>query len=81
MRAAGKAGIRLIEANMAIAADSQNLQIHRTAFFQQLVVGKTFRFKISRVAIRNMCFGRVNINVIEQMLIHEAAVALRMINR
>ncbi|MNL72347.1 hypothetical protein D3C87_1976440 [compost metagenome] len=66
---------------MAIAADPQNLQIHRTAFLQQLVVCKAFCIQISRVAIRDMCFGEININVVEQVLIHEAAVALRMIAR
>ncbi|MNE43442.1 hypothetical protein D3C80_1376170 [compost metagenome] len=81
MCAAAEAGIRLIEADVAVAADAENLQVNRAVILQHPVICQTFGCKIRRIAVRHMSTGQVDIDMVEQMLVHEAAVALRMVFR
>ena len=76
MRHSLKLDIRLIETDVAVAADTQHLDINAADFVQHGLVGGAGLIHIRRVAIRHMDIGLVNIDMVKQIHIHEVMIAL-----
>ncbi len=72
---------RLVEADMAVMTDAEQLQIDRSELLEKLVVACTFLGGVDRFSIRNISAGDVDIDMLEQMPVHVAAVAFRVRGR
>ena len=81
-RAAVAAGARLVEADVARAADAQELNIdpagRRDLLFVPLAEVVALARRGNR-AVRNVNVRRIDVDVVEQMLAHEAHVALQLV--
>ena len=76
MRLLLKCLFRLVEADVAVAADAEKLQINAAQRPDQLVVTAALRLDVLRHAVRDVCVCLVDVDVVEQVGVHEVAVAL-----
>ena len=81
MRALGENVVRLVEANMAVAPNAQKLQITEASVGNHLVERSTNLIDIGVGSSRNVYVLGVNVDMIEEMLVHEVVVALGIVVR
>ena len=81
MGAAGKAVIRLVEADVGVAADAQQLKIDAVMLLDDPVIPGALQGAVGLGAVRQEASVRRDIDMVEQILPHEAAVALGMVPR
>ena len=79
MRALGEAGVRLVEADVAVVADAQQLQVGVAGLLDDAVVLGARGLGVGVGAVRHMGVCLVDVDVIEQVLLHEVVVALGVI--
>ena len=79
MGAAGKAAVRLVEANVSVAADAQQLQVDAVMLLDDPVIPGALQDAVGLGAVRQEASVRRDIDMVEQILPHEAAVALGML--
>src|SRR5580704_7625351 len=78
--ARGEARGRLVEANVAVAPDSEDLQVDAACLANgRFVAGAIFLVAGLNAAVGNMDLGWRNIDVGEKILVHEAVKAVRMV--
>ena len=70
---------RLIEADMTIGADAQQLQVDAAQLVDDTVVTGTLGGSVQIGAVRQVGLCRVDVDLAEQVLIHEIPVALGML--
>ena len=68
---------RLVEAYVAIVADAQELQVDAAAIGDGALIGVEHRLRIGGEAVRHMRVARLYIYVVKELLLHKAAVTLR----
>ena len=81
MRALGENVVRLVEANMAVATNAQKLQIAETSVGNHLIERSTNLIDIGVRSSGNVHVLGVDVDMIEEMLIHEVVVALGVVVR
>ena len=79
MGAAGKAAVRLVEANVSVAADAQQLQVDAVMLLDDPVILGALQSAVGLGAVRQKASVRRDIDMVEEILPHEAAVALGMV--
>ena len=70
-----------IEGNVAVGTDSPKEQVDTTDSFDLFLVGATLCFQIRSVAIQDVDVGGVDVDMGEEMLVHEAVIAFWMLTR
>src|SRR5262249_33250853 len=76
-RARAEAGHRLVESDMAVAADSEKLQVDTAGLANGLLVFFTGRIGVaSQRGLLHVNAGSRNIHVSEEMVLHEGVEAL-----
>src|SRR6266849_508817 len=80
-RARAQRAGRLVEGNVAVGADAQNLQVDATAFRYTLLVPVTKGRVVAGRARGNIDVLPRDVHMLEEMLVHEVVVALRMTRR
>lgn len=76
-----EAGSRLIEGKVAIRSNATQEQLDTTDLLDLLLVCVAFRFEVRSIAIEDVDIGGLNIYMVEEMLVHEAVVGLRVFAR
>ena len=79
MGAAGKAAVRLVEADVGVAADAQQLKIDAVMLLNDPVIPGALQSAVGLGAVRQEASVRRDIDMVKQILPHEAAVALGMV--
>lgn len=79
MGTAGKAAVRLVEADVSVAADAQQLEIDAVMLLNDPVIPGALQSAVGLGAVRQEASVRRDIDMVEQILPHEAAVALGML--
>ncbi len=79
MGAAGKAAVRLVEADVGVAADAQQLKIDAIMLLNDPVIPGTLQSAVGLGAVRQEASVRRDIDMVEEILPHEPAVALGMV--
>ena len=75
----GEDAVRLVEADVAIVADAQQLNVHAAAIGDlALIIGK-HGLRVGGEAVRHVGVLRLDVDVVKEVLLHKAAVALRMV--
>ena len=77
-RAAAQRRARLVEGDVAVAADAQHLQVDAAFVGDHPFVLLAIGLEIQSPAVGHVRVARVDVDVIEQVLLHEVAIALRM---
>jgi hypothetical protein len=77
-RAAAQRRAGLVEGDVAVAADAENLEVDAAGVLDPLLVLPAMDLEIERPAIGHVGAFGVDIDVVEQVLLHEGPVALRM---
>ncbi len=72
-------GSRFIKGDMTVVANAAHEQVNFTQRANFLFVLTTFCVNIGGITIQQVDIFRLNINVIEEIAIHEAVIALRML--
>ena len=80
-RAAAQRRTRLVKGDVPVAADPQDLQIDAARVLDHLFVALATGLEVRRPAVGHMRLGGDKVQVLEQILLHEVAVALRMVLR
>jgi hypothetical protein len=62
---------RLVEADVTIGANAEQLQIDAAAAVNLPVVARTFRVQVVGGTVQEMDIRRLQVDVLEQMLVHE----------
>ena len=70
---------RLVEADVAVVADAEQLQVHAAERFDERFIAGGFRLEVLRKAVRHMRVRLVDVDVVEQVVVHEIAVAVRVV--
>ena len=80
-RAARARGAWLVEADVARAADAEELQVDAARGANHALVGVAHRahFVLARGAVGDVGVRRIDVDPVEQVLAHEAAVALQLV--
>ena len=79
MGAAGEVIVRLVEADMAIVADAEELQVGIAGGGDKLVVCGTVCLSVHVGAIGHERAGLVDVHMVEEVVVHEVTVALRIV--
>jgi hypothetical protein len=74
---ARQAGARLVECDVSIWSNSSKEKIDAANSLDFGLILHALRFKVRRIPIEDVDIGRVDIDVAEEMLIHERVVRLR----
>ena len=77
----GEVIVRFVETDMGITANPQKLQVDTAQIRNQTVVPAALRIRIRSHAIGNMDMVGSNIDVVEEVLMHEVVIALRIVCR
>lgn len=64
---------------MAIGPDATQKQLNATDRFDLLLVVVTFKLQVASVAVEDIDVVRLHVNMREEVLVHEAVVALRVV--
>src|ERR1700686_1590078 len=79
-RSGTETGSRLVETDVAVAADAQDLQVDASRIANALFVGgAVLAIVFFQRAVRNMNVGRRDVHVRKKVLAHEVGEALRMV--
>ena len=70
---------RLVEGNMAVVANAQKLQVDASVLRDRLVIGPGEGTRILRASLRHVAAPGADVDMAEQMLLHERMVALGML--
>ena len=79
--AAGQAGPRFVEGNMAVLADAGQEEVDSAGGLDGIFVGDALGFEVGGIAVQDVDIGRVDIDVGEEVLPHEGVVGLGVIAR
>src|SRR5439155_8535230 len=79
--AAAQRGAGLVEGDVPVAANAQDLQVNGAGVVNSLLVLPAMEFKIGGPTIGNVRRGQADVDMVEQIDLHELAVALRMNRR
>jgi hypothetical protein len=71
----------LVKADMPVIADPQDLQVDATGIFDHFFIIQTVLFDVllTPLPVGEMAIGRVDVDLVEQLLFHETIVALQRI--
>ena len=72
---------RLVKADVAVAANAKNLDINAACLGNGFIIAGAFRLLVGGVAVGDMGAGRVDVDMIEQLGLHKAVIALLVLNR
>ena len=67
---------RLIEPDVAVAADAQQLHVNAAHAPDQLIIAHALCLRIRREAVRHMGVGHVDVHMLKKIPIHKVPVAL-----
>ena len=81
MRALRENVVRLVEANMAVATNAQKLQIAETSVGNHLIERSTNLIDVGVRSSGNVHVLGIDVDMIEEMLIHEVVIALGIVIR
>ena len=70
---------RLVEADVAVGADAENLQIDAAGRGDRRFVAPALRLQVGSAAVEHADVGGIDRDVIEQLRLHERAIAARVI--
>src|SRR5699024_7451666 len=72
-------GTRLVEADVAVVADAQQLQVNAAHRMDDLIVALAFFRRVQVGAVGQVDAVVVDVDVVKEMLVHEMPVALRIV--
>ena len=76
MRALGEAVVRLVEADMAVAADAEQLNIHIAHTAKHRIIAGALLFLVRLHAVRQIDMRWVNVHMVKKVVMHEIMIAL-----
>lgn len=79
--AALQARSRLVESDMSIGTNPTQEKLNASSPLDLLLVGYALFFEILGIAIQDVNVGRVDVDVAEEVLVHERVVGLRVLAR
>src|SRR5262245_44674332 len=71
----------LVETDVTVRADAQHLQIDTPRVSDLLLVAQALGLRIGSGAVQKMAIPGLDVHVTEQVLLHEASIAARVIRR
>ena len=81
VRTLGKVVVRLVEANVAVVANTKKLQVRIASLCNKLVVLGTSCLNVRIRAVRHVGVLKINIYQVKEVFTHEIVIALRIIVR
>ena len=81
MRTLGEVVVRLVEANVAVVANTKKLQVRIASFCDKLVVLRTSCLDVRIRAVRHVGVLKINIYQVKEVFAHEIVIALRIVVR
>ena len=81
MRTLGEILVRLVEANVTVAANAEELQVRIASLAHYAIVLGACLVRVGVCAVGHVRVGKVDVDLVEEVLPHEVVIALRVLVR